>query len=522
MITENLTPYISSVVKELLDFNQGIEKEGLRVQAPSAKVSKRAHHKDLGHKLTHPYITTDYSEHLLEFITPVFNKDKNLQEFIKQVHKFSYLNMDPDEVIWSSSMPAILPENESDIPLAYYGESFPGKLKTLYRSGLGYRYGRSMQTIAGMHFNFSFSKSFIIEMFKQLNTHEDLREFQDAMYFKLIRNFKRTSFILPLLFGASPVVDKSFLKDKDHDLEELGKDTYGLKYATSLRMGGLGYTSSAQENIQICYNKLPTYIKALEEARLSSYPPYEKIGLKKDGEFIQLNTNLLQIDNEFYSTIRPKHVALSGESALHALYRGGVEYIEVRLMDLNPYTIGGINEEGIRFLQHYLTYCLCADSPELSFDECKITEENFKEVVRNGRNPNCEINYKGSMQSLNEVSLEILDEMEELLACCSDLKNYFVSGINKQREKLSNYELLPSEKVLSHINENYSFVDHILETSIKLKEEVLKEPKKEEVFSELEVLKTKSFREEEVVFRKQSGDFETYLDNYFKQIKIKD
>jgi len=510
---------ISKLSKELLEFNQGIEKEGLRTDS-NGVVSQKPHHQDLGHKLTHPYITTDYSENLLEFISPVFNKDKNLLNFIEQVHSYSFKKMDKDELIWPASMPAVLPEDDFDIPLAYYGESFSGKIKTLYRSGLGYRYGRSMQTIAGMHFNFSFSKNFILGLYKELGSHDNLQSFQDDLYFKLIRNFKRTNFILPFLFGASPVVDKSFLKEKKHNLKLLAKDTYGLKYATSLRMGGLGYTSDAQESISICYNQLHTYIQFLEEARLTSYPSYEKIGLKKDGEYIQLNTNLLQIDNEFYSTLRPKHVALSGESALQALNRAGVEYIEIRLMDLNPYELGGINEEAVRFLQHYLTYCLCAPSETILPDECSLSDQNFKEAVTNGRDPNSTINFRGDKTLLKDATMEILSEMEDLLGCCDNLKSYFSPGIDRQKVKCNDYSLLPSQKIMDNINDETSFVEHIKTSAKKLKEKALNLSEDQDIFAELNVLRTKSFKDEEKITRNQSGDFESYLHNYFQQIKI--
>lgn len=519
IIANDLSSLVSQFSSELLDFHQGLEKEGLRVVG-EGRISTHEHHKDLGHKLTHPYITTDYAENLLEFISPVFNKDERLTHFIEQIHLYTFKNMYKDESIWSASMPALLPQKDFDIPLAYYGESFPGKLKTLYRSGLGYRYGRSMQAIAGVHFNFSFAKSFIIELFKEANTHEDLKEFQDDLYFKLIRNFRRTSFILPFLFGASPVVDESFLNGKEHELKKLAKNTFGREFGTSLRMGGLGYTSEAQKSISICYNQLPTYIKTLETARLTSYPEYEDIKVKVDGEYRQLNTNLLQIDNEFYSTIRPKHVALSGESALQALHRGGVEYIEVRLMDLNPYALGGINEEGIRFLQHYLTYCLSAPSEVIEQSECDIIDQNFKNVVIQGRDPKSQVHFNGKDMLVTEAVETVLNEMEELSNKNEDLKEYFQKGIDKQRSKLANFDLLPSQRMLNELSERTSFVDHINNVSKDLKLEALKIKEDEKLFSEFALLKGKSFEEEQKIYRSQSGDFDMYLENYFKQIRI--
>ncbi|MDK6792829.1 glutamate--cysteine ligase, partial [Escherichia coli] len=73
---------------------------------------------------------------------------------------------------------------------------------------------------------------------------ENERDYQSAAYIALIRNFRRYSWLLMYLFGASPALDKGFLRGRAHQLEELDGDTLYLPYATSLRMSDLGYQSN--------------------------------------------------------------------------------------------------------------------------------------------------------------------------------------------------------------------------------------------------------------------------------------
>ena len=177
-----------------------------------------------------------------------------------------------------------------------------------------------MQTISGIHYNFSLPEPL-----------------SNDAYFALIRNFRRHSWLLLYLFGASPAVCASFVADRAHELERLSEDTFYLPYATSLRMGRLGYQSEAQSSLAVSYNSLESYAASLQDALTKPYPAYEAIGIRDGDDYRQLATSLLQIENEFYGTIRPKRVIRPGERPLHALRERGVEYVEVRLMDLDPF-----------------------------------------------------------------------------------------------------------------------------------------------------------------------------------------
>ena len=306
----------------LTSLRRGIEKESLRVR-PDGSLATTPHPARLGSALTHPHITTDFSESQVELITGVHsNADACLTE-LTEIHQVVYRAIG-DELLWGASMPCRLPADDA-IPIGRYGNSNVGRAKSVYRMGLSHRYGRRMQTISGIHYNFSLPG-----------------QLSNEAYFALIRNFRRHSWLLLYLFGASPAVCASFVADREHELERLSGDTLYLPHATSLRMGRLGYQSDAQSSLAVSYNSLESYGASLQEALTKPYPAYEAIGIRDGDDYRQLATSLLQIENEFYGTIRPKRVIRPGERPLHALRDRGVEYVEVRLMDLDPFQPVGI------------------------------------------------------------------------------------------------------------------------------------------------------------------------------------
>ena len=348
---KNYTP------QELTALRRGIEKESLRVRADGA-LADTPHPAALGSALTHEHITTDFSESQLELITGVHAGVDGCLEELTRIHQFVYAVLANEagsqageagsEILWASSMPCRLPQDD-EIPIGRYGSSNIGRMKSIYRHGLSHRYGRRMQTISGIHYNFS------------------VPDASTGDYFDLIRNFRRQSWLALYLFGASPAVCSTFVAGRPHELQELRAGTMYLPHATSLRMGRLGYQSDAQASLCVSYNGLDGYAASLHEALTRPYPPYEKIGLQDanhpGSNYRQLSTSLLQIENEFYSTIRPKRSIRPGERPLHALRERGVEYVEVRLMDLDPFEAVGINAQTMRLLDVLLLHCLLSDSP---------------------------------------------------------------------------------------------------------------------------------------------------------------
>ncbi|MDB5868281.1 MAG: glutamate-cysteine ligase, partial [Polaromonas sp.] len=314
--------------QQLKGMRRGIEKESLRAQ-PSGALALTPHPASLGSALTHPSITTDFSESQVELVTAAHASPEAALEELTQLHQFTYraLQETGDEMLWVSSMPCGLPTDET-IPIARFGASNVGRAKSVYRMGLSHRYGRRMQTISGIHYNWS------------------LPGVTSEQYFALIRNFRRHAFLLLYLFGASPAVCSTFVASRQHELQELTDTTMYMPHGTSLRMGRLGYQSDAQASLAVSYNSLEGYGASLQDALSRPYPAYEKVGIRNPGgDYNQLATTLLQIENEFYGTIRPKRVIRQGERPLHALRERGVEYIEVRLMDLDPFEPVGINAQ---------------------------------------------------------------------------------------------------------------------------------------------------------------------------------
>ncbi|HTQ99308.1 MAG TPA: glutamate--cysteine ligase, partial [Candidatus Acidoferrum sp.] len=339
--------------------------------------------------------------------------------------------------------------------LAQYGSSNIAKLKTLYRRGLGFRYGRSMQTIAGIHYNFSLPDSFWKILHELKGSAEPIEDFRTAQYFALIRNFRRLSWLLLYLFGASPALCRSFVRNNpNHALESFDDGSLYMPYGTSLRMGDLGYTSKAQAGLSISYNSLTDYTDGLAKAIKTPYAPYASFATA-DGSPAQVNSNILQMEAEFYSTIRPKRIPGPDERPVQALRKHGVEYIEVRCLDLNPFLPVGIDEETMRFLNAFLVYCLLTPSPLSTLTEYSEIDTNHKNVVRRGREPGLKLRHDGIDLTLTAWANEILagtGAVADLLDRANSSKAHR-AAVATQLAKVADSNLTPSARVLERMRE---------------------------------------------------------------------
>lgn len=373
---------------------RGIEREALRIDK-TGHLAMDSHPKALGSALTHSRITTDYSESLLEFITPVFENIDSLVEDLTCTHAYSVRHLNGQQ-LWPVSMPCYV-GNVADIPIAQYGSSNNGQMKRLYRQGLTHRYGAQMQIISGVHFNFSVSDELWSRLYELSDKSLAKSDFISESYFGLIRNYRRLVWVLPYLFGASPALCGSFLQDLPTSLplEKMGKGTFYLPYATSLRMSDLGYTSQEQDNLNISYNNLSSYLDGMNAAINMPSDDFAKIGVKVEGQYRQLNANVLQIENEFYSPIRAKRVAQDNEKPSESLARAGVEYIEVRALDVNPFSPVGIDKSQIRFLDMFLLNCLLQPSAMSDAAEEAEIAANLQAVVLEGRKPDLQLQQNG-------------------------------------------------------------------------------------------------------------------------------
>ena len=414
----------SSLIKGML---RGIERESLRMQS-NGFLSQADHPKALGSALTHPHITTDYSEALMEFITPPKETISEALSYLKDIHAVTHAHLENGEKLWPLSMPCMLDKEEDSIRLAQYGTSNIGRFKTLYRRGLGVRYGRRMQTISGVHYNLSFPDHF----FEALQQHEtddnlkalSLQDYRSHRYFALIRNFIRLTPLVMFLVGASPSVCKCFMTGRDHQLLPLLKGTLFLPYSTALRMGNFGYQNSAQKQLGIHYNDIQGYLEGLQKAVHTPYAAFSHLGLNDEqGEPIQINDHVLQIENEYYSLVRPKQVPEAGETPSEALQNRGVGYVELRAVDVNPYSPIGIDEHTAGLLEVVALYCLLQDSPALLDAEQNEIELNQAEVVNRGRAPNAAILQNGQSIAIEEWCQQYLSQLQPLAELLDDSYN---------------------------------------------------------------------------------------------------
>jgi len=437
----------TGAARELAAIRRGIEKESLRV-GPDGVIASTPHPAALGSALSHDWITTDYSEALLEFITPVYRDIEEMLEFLTDLHVFTYANIG-EEILWTNSMPCILHGDES-IPIADYGTSNIGRMKHVYRRGLAVRYGRLMQTIAGIHYNFSLSDEFFAAWLGV-----DSKEARSAQYFNLVRNFHRHCWLVLYLFGSAPAVCRTFVAGREHTLTPFGKNSFYLPHGTTLRMSRLGYQNSAQADIHVSTNSLDEYVRTLRAATEQNYPPYERLGVVVDGEYQQLNSNLLQIENEFYTVIRPKRTIRPLEKPTTALNERGVEYVEVRSIDLNPFEPIGIDAASIRFMDAFLLYCMLEDSPPIGPDEEREIGCNRDLTVTQGRAADTRIHLRGDLRPLREEAHRVLDGIEAVAAM---LDAYDGSGhgdvVRTDREKVDHPELTPSARIIAEMSEN--------------------------------------------------------------------
>ncbi|OOS07439.1 glutamate-cysteine ligase [Moraxella cuniculi DSM 21768] len=430
---------------------RGIEKEGLRMQ-PDGYAAKTFHPAKLGSKLTHPYITTDYSENLLELITDPMPSIKQALDMLRDLHVLVHRSLENNELMWPLSMPCMSSDTDSDIPLADYGSSNIGKLKTLYRSGLGVRYGRKMQTIAGLHYNLSIGDDLFAAWHKAAGTGS-FGDFKNDKYLALIRNFKRLTPLVLYLLGASPAVCGTFVSGRNHTLKPLGGTcSYHEPDGTSLRMGKLGYTNSVQENLDIRYNQLDEYIAGLQAAIGTPYADFERIGVDDaDGNPIQINSHILQIENEYYSPIRPKQTTKAGETPTAALAARGIAYVEFRAIDLDPYSDIGIETSTACFLEVLALYCLLTDSPYLMPDEEKRLSQNIDTVVNYGRRQGITITTKTGEVCLHDWIVHHLSQMQ-VIADAFDAhhgSNDYRSALAMMQGKATNPEFTLSAQIIA-------------------------------------------------------------------------
>jgi len=499
---------------------RGVERETLRY-TPDGVLAQTPHPKTLGSALTNRWVTTDFSESLLEFITPVSNDVATLMSQLKDIHHFAQSKID-EEKLWPLSMPCYV-GCEDDINLAQYGTSNSGRMKTLYRAGLKKRYGSLMQIISGVHFNFSFPESFWDALYGE-QEESARQETKSETYFALIRNYYRFGWLIPYFFGASPALCSSFLRGRETKLpfETIGGSLY-LPHATSLRLSDLGYTNSAQSGLKIGFNSLNQYLEGLNKAIRTPSEEFAEIGVKVDGEYRQLNSNVLQIENELYAPIRPKRVAKSGEKPSEALCRGGVEYVEVRSLDVNPFSPVGVTEQQVRFLDLFLIWAALSDSDPMDGCELECWRDNWNKVIIQGRQIGLElqIGCHGEKLSLQSWAKQVFADLRQI-AEVMDAElggDSYQKVCNELETWVDNPEKTLSAQLLEKVKTAGGLGKAGCELGLQYRQENLNH--QYEVYSQqlMEDEVVRSVQEQQNIEQQDKLSFDEFLENYFAYLK---
>jgi glutamate--cysteine ligase len=521
LLNKRLREIENNNVKTLLKGSQtGLEKESLRVDT-NGHIAQTEHPKILGSALKNPWITTDYAEALLELITPPCERGYKALDFLQDVESFVYQQLD-DELLWTSSMPCII-RGEEDINIAKYGNSTGGKMKHVYRQGLAWRYGKMMQVIAGIHFNHSFDQRFW-PAYQQIEQQEkrSSQSFINHSYMGMIRNIQRYGWLIPYLFGSSPAICKTFLSGipKLDSMKIYNKNTYYEPWGTSLRMGDIGYTNRKENKagIKANYDTIDQYIESLHYAISTPHAAYEEIGVKVDGEYRQLNTNLLQIENEYYSTVRPKQILGCFEKPIDALSSRGIRYVELRSVDINPFHPAGITHKQLFFLEVFMLFCLLQQSPKIDKKEQKEIDDNQSLVAHFGRKPNLELSYNNKKCTLTSWGSELLDAMMPVAELLNTVHadTCYVSALTHQMELIKHPELTSSARVLDELmSKHHSYFDFAQSQSAEHRRYFLERELSEASRKKFTQQAEQSILEQQKVEANDDVDFDSFLSHYF-------
>lgn len=403
--------------------NFGLEKENVRV-TESGNLALTPHPKAFGDREKNAYIKTDFSESQLEMVTPVCNTLEEVYSFICNLNKVVSLEiMKNGEFLWPQSNPPILPREE-EIPIA----KLSNREDELYRENLSYKYGKKKQVISGIHYNFSFKEEFIKLLYKELKVEKDFREFKDDIYLRMARNFQKYHWLLIYLTGASPVFHESYIDEIKKDGEILGEDSYYIKDDTSLRNSSYGYKN--KKDYYVSYNSIGEYASDIKN-------------LVKDKE--------IQSIKEYYNPIRLK--SLGSEDMLESLLHKGIDYLEVRLLDLDPLSIQGVSKETLYLVHLFMIYTLLKENKEITYKDQEEFFKNHDMVALKGRNEEAVIYENGVPVLLKDKGREILSEMDEIVEILFSNNEEFKNVIKRALEKINNPHDTISEKLIKDIKE---------------------------------------------------------------------
>ncbi len=517
----------------------GLEKESLRVTS-SGGISQSNHPESLGSALTHPSITTDFSEALLEMVTPPCNSAADAVEYLTGIHQFIVQRLPDNEHIWNTSMPCILRGGES-VRIGEYGTSNSGQMKHAYRRGLGLRYGRRMQAIAGVHFNFSMPESSWGLRKALMDTpggealdDTDASAEEGAVcsaqmrtegYFQMLQNLMRVGWIVPYLFGASPAICTSFLSEGEGDEFELWNQT--TRYAphgTSLRMGKIGYRYREDQpiDLSVSHMDVESYISDIIGHVCTPHPPYQDMGIRdENGHFQQLSAARLQIENEFYSTVRPKQIAEQGELPIYALRQRGIRYLELRSVDVNLQDPVGVSLSQVAMLEMLMMFAWLDTPSPLPASDIEVCSRNVQTVAHRGREPGLTLEGAQGEVALEQWGRSILDALVPIAQWLDSERTdaLYVPALQAQVDKFDDPDLTPAAQMIAGIQKSGSFFDHANELSREHGDWLKNTPQDAQLQEKLRQLVGESRAKQAQMEEGSVTRFEDFLAAYLDQIR---
>lgn len=532
-VSQRANSLLAQADKDLFSNRQvGLEKETLRIDA-KGKIAQSDHPQALGSALCNSQITTDFSEALLEMVTPPCDTSSQALDHLIGIHQFILPRLENDEGLWNTSMPCVI-DGDDSIRIGQYGKSHNGIMKHVYRRGLGLRYGRRMQAIAGIHFNYSMPEQ-CWPIWQQLHQQYEPSEYssQTLGYFHMTRNLMRIGWLVPYLFGASPAICQTFLPSgEDSDLETLNNHTRYAPFGTSLRMGEIGYRykEDAPIDLSVRHDNFDNYLNDIFNHVSRVHPAYEAEGVRDtNGLYQQLNAKKLQIENEYYSSVRPKQIPVKGEMPLLALKRTGIRYLELRSVDVNIYDPAGMNIEQLAMLELLMLFAWLADSPPLMPEEMDINKRNVQTVAHRGREPGLTLTHNNESVKLVDWGSSILESLAPLAQWMDEnetasvlgnnaIDNLYQTSLQQQIAKLRDPSLTPSARIVDELDSHGSFFNMAMSVSAAHKEALLNMPVDESLQQQLNKIVSDSVSAQQALESECTGSFDDFLDNYFSQL----
>lgn len=487
----------------------GIEKEALRINT-KGEIAVSPHPAALGSALCHPMITTDFAECLAEVITGVHSSKNSLMTELQDTVVYLSHHMLEDELLWPASMPPPI-EDETRVNIARFGTSPIGRLKHLYRIGLAERYGVRRQSIAGIHYNVSLEEN----LFKNCAETDRLpflnnKALKSHYYMQLIQQFMMNQWLLILLFSASPF---AMITPKSAE----SSNRFSQKHAISCRLGPHGYRNSEIDPLSIRYDSLEHYITDIQRLTQRPSQQYAHIPDLHSRQPKQLSRNVLQIENEFYNSIRPKPQRMEGLSPSLCLQEQGVGYLEIRLFDLNPFTPLSVSKEQLYFTDAFLMHCLM--QRHAPFDGLLSTKQS-NQVIQFGQNPNTEL-VPGCNQSIKTASMNLLENIKNVAQWMDSVSNepHHLSAVEQQMQKIENWQDLPHQKMLALTPDYHA---SILDLAHNHRHTLLQAPLSKEKFASFDAIAAQSLADQAALEKGNAGasllDF--YQSNlYFTETK---